>query len=168
MPLTPFHFGPSALVALPFGQRIDLPAFVLANVVIDLEPAAALFFNVPIAIHGPLHSWTIGPLVGALWGWLAWQLRPAFAPIMRGLRLSYAPTLFVSVISGALGFAFHVLLDAVMHADIKLLWPLAGNPLLRLISVSQLYQLTIWATLVAISAIVLRAMWRRLGKKISP
>lgn len=161
MPLTPFHFGPSTLVALPFGKRIDLPAFVLANVMIDLEPAAALFFNAPIEVHGPLHSWTMGPIVGALWGWLAFQARPFFGPLMRGLRLPYVPTLAVSIISGALGFAFHVLLDAFMHADLKLLWPQPGNPLLGLITRPQLHQLGIWTTLVVILIITLHAVWRR-------
>ena len=161
VPLTPFHFGPSALVGLPLGKRVDLPAFLLANVVIDLEPAAAIFFNAPIAVHGPLHSWTVGPIVGALWGWLAFQLRPHFSPLMRRLRLPCAPTLAVSVISGALGFAFHVLLDAFMHADLKLFWPMMYNPLLHRVSSTDVYRFSALAFLPALLIYSVIAVRRR-------
>ena len=37
MPFTPYHFGPSGFVGLVFGKWIDLPVFVLANVIVDVE-----------------------------------------------------------------------------------------------------------------------------------
>ncbi len=40
MPFTPYHFGPSGFVGLVFGKWIDLPVFVLANVIVDVEVLA--------------------------------------------------------------------------------------------------------------------------------
>ncbi len=36
MPVTPFHFGPSALIGLPLKRWIDIPVFVLANTNVQL------------------------------------------------------------------------------------------------------------------------------------
>ena len=37
MPFTPYHFGPSGFFGLALKKWIDLPVFLLANVIIDVE-----------------------------------------------------------------------------------------------------------------------------------
>ena len=48
MPFTPYHVGPSGFVGLVFGKWIDLPVFVLANVIVDVE-VLAVQNNVAVA-----------------------------------------------------------------------------------------------------------------------
>ncbi|MHC4299546.1 MAG: hypothetical protein ACYS7Y_19890 [Planctomycetota bacterium] len=43
MPFTPYHFGPSGCVGLILRKWIDVPVFVLTNVIIDI--ADGDFFN---------------------------------------------------------------------------------------------------------------------------
>jgi len=129
MPFTPYHFGPSALVGLPLNRYIDIPVFVLANVVVDLEPLAVMVFNLNYPLHGYLHTFLIGGLAGLAWGFVAYPLRPLFAWIMNPFGLGYKPTLAKMMLSGLLGAMFHVFTDSFLYKEMNPFWPIAGNPL---------------------------------------
>ena len=75
MPFTPFHFGPSASVAFPLKKYIDIPVFVLANVVIDLEPLTVMVFNLSYPVHGFFHTLLGGIFIGTLWGLVAYSMK---------------------------------------------------------------------------------------------
>jgi len=45
MPFTPYHFGPSGFWGLAFRKWLDLPVFVLANVIVDIEVLVIWFFG---------------------------------------------------------------------------------------------------------------------------
>ena len=68
MPFTPYHFGPSGFVGLVFRKWIDMPVFVLANVIVDVEVLAVGLFGLGWPIHRYCHTLLIGAVVGALWG----------------------------------------------------------------------------------------------------
>ncbi len=139
MPFTPYHFGPSALIGLPLKRWIDIPVFVLANVVIDLEPGAVIFFRLDYPLHGYFHTFLIGGLVGLLWGLAAYPLRPFFGFFMRILRLSYQPTLSKMMLSGLLGAWLHLLFDAVFYKEMNPFWPITGNPLHAIVRYQTVY-----------------------------
>jgi len=42
MPFTLYHLGPALLLGLLFRRRLDLPTFLVANVVVDLEAMGGL------------------------------------------------------------------------------------------------------------------------------
>jgi membrane-bound metal-dependent hydrolase YbcI (DUF457 family) len=135
MPFTPYHFGPSALIGLPLKRWIDIPVFVLANVVVDLEPLTVMVFRPDYPLHGYFHTFLFGGLVGLVWGLAAYLLlRPAFAFLMRVLRLSYQPGLLKMMSSGLLGIWLHVLTDSTLYKDMNPFWPIAGNPLHAIIA----------------------------------
>ena len=50
MPITPFHFGPGALIKAAVPDHFSWTVFALANVVIDLEPVS-LFFLIGDPAH---------------------------------------------------------------------------------------------------------------------
>ncbi len=139
MPFTPFHFGPSALVAFPLKKYLDIPVFVLANVLIDLEPLTVMYFNLPYPVHGFFHTLIGGVMVGALWGLVAYAMRKPIKSIMSVFRLNYEPKLFTMVMSGIFGFWLHIFIDSFMHADIRPFFPSSYNPLYQLISTPNLY-----------------------------
>jgi membrane-bound metal-dependent hydrolase YbcI (DUF457 family) len=119
MPFTPYHFGPSGFVGLVFRKWLDIPVFVLANVVVDIE---VLFFD-RWPIHRYAHTLLIGAAVGAMWGMAAYPLRNLFRKIMRLFRLPYETSLRKMVLSGVLGVWLHVLIDSVYHFDVRPFWP---------------------------------------------
>lgn len=106
MPITPLHLAAGGISTdlkdwvLPFG---------LTQIVIDLDVAATMYWNLPRPLHGTSHT---------LWGacflafiFVAWWRRGWWKPAMWG------------AIS-------HVLLDSIVHTDVLPLWPFyKENPL---------------------------------------
>lgn len=119
MPFTPYHFGPSGSVGLVFRKWLDIPVFVLANVIVDIE--------VLLYTHWPKHKYAhmllIGAALGAIWGVIAYPSRHLFKRIMRIFRLPYETSFWKMVISGALGVWFHILIDGAYLYDVKMFWP---------------------------------------------
>lgn len=123
MPFTPYHLGPSGLVGLVFRKWIDVPVFVLANVIIDIEVLLIMVLRLGYPYHRYCHTLLIGAAVGALWGMAAYPLRGLFKKMMHALRLSYEPSFWKMAISGTLGACMHVLMDGVYHGDARVFWP---------------------------------------------
>lgn len=117
MPITPLHLGPALLLKRAAGSRFSLVAFIVAQVLLDLEPVLKILGLLPA--QGGLHlshTWSTGAGVvlaaaaASAWGcrWVGrsrWVGRPN-------------PTAWSSVLGAALGVLSHLVLDAVYHADV--------------------------------------------------
>ncbi|MBN1794958.1 MAG: hydrolase [Candidatus Omnitrophica bacterium] len=143
MPFTPFHVGVHACVALPLQRKLDVPTFILANIIIDIEPLLVMLFNVHYPVHGYVHTFIGSFIVGSLWGGMAYALRQPLGRLMRFLRLPYSPSLKADILSGAAGGCLHVLCDAPIYTDIQPFYPLKINPLYGLVSAAMMYRLCI-------------------------
>jgi membrane-bound metal-dependent hydrolase YbcI (DUF457 family) len=156
MPFTPYHFGPSAFFGLVFKKFIDLPVFVLASVIVDIE----VLFYPRWPYHRYTHTLLIGAVVGLLWGLLAYPLKGLFGKLMNLFRLPYKPRLWKMLASGLLGVWFHVLIDGIYHIDVRIFWPNRVRPLYNLLSQQQVKWvcLAFWfAAIIAYVIIILRA-----------
>ena len=124
MPYTPYHFGPSGFIAMALRKWIDVPVFILANVVVDIEVLVIRFLHLGYPIHRYCHTLAIGAVVGAVWGIVAYfLLRRLFEGLMALVRIRYKAGPVKMIISGALGAALHVLIDGIYHSDVHLFWP---------------------------------------------
>lgn len=123
MPFTPYHFGPSGFVGLVLRKWIDVPVFILANLIVDLEVLVILQFNLGRPIHRYSHTLLIGAVVGLIWALAAYPLRHIFKKIMQLLYIPYRTSLFKMIISGILGVWMHVLIDGLYHYDVNIFWP---------------------------------------------
>ncbi len=123
MPFTPYHFGPSGFIGLVFRKWIDLPVFVLVNIIVDVEVLIIQKYQLGWPIHRYAHTFLIGAAVGAVWGIAAYPFRPVFRKLMKLLRLQYESGLRKMVVSGVLGVWLHVLIDGFYHHDIRIFWP---------------------------------------------
>lgn len=132
MPFTPYHFGPSGCVALPLQKYIDVPVFMLANVVIDFEPGVVLLLGLSYPAHGYCHTFLFGTVIGLIWGLVAYTARNPLGWLMKLFGLPYWTSLGKMVLSGVLGVWFHVLLDSFCWPDIRPFWPIGANPLYNL------------------------------------
>jgi membrane-bound metal-dependent hydrolase YbcI (DUF457 family) len=133
MPYTPYHFGPSGFVGLLFRKWLDIPVFLLVNVIVDTE---VLYWD-RWPYHRYFHTLLIGTAVGLLWGVAAYPFRNLFKKIMRFFRLTYQTSFLKMLISGVLGAWLHILIDAVYHWDVRLFWPSNAKPLFALMSQRQ-------------------------------
>lgn len=147
MPITPFHFGAGALVKCAAPAHVSWTVFALANILIDLEPIALFLFT-----GDPAHPWlhTLPGAIGvgvvaasagkrpaeAFLRWWNRQLSPAQAKWL-ATQAKITPA---SAWTGAfLGTLSHILLDAIMHADVRPFWPIQeANTLQGLITIEQL------------------------------
>jgi len=139
MPFTPFHFGAHACVALPIDKHINTIVFILANVVIDIEPLLVMVFNLSYPLHGCAHTFIGASIVGGIWGFIAYQFRTTFEAVLETLKLPHKFALKQYILSGILGALLHVLFDAPLYADIRPFYPLETNPLYGLISSPLMY-----------------------------
>ncbi len=128
MPFTPYHFVPSVFFGLAFRKYIDVPVFIFANVIVDVE--VLLIDKWPI--HRYAHTLLLGAVVGAIWGLAAYPLRNLFKKAMLLFRIPYETSFRKMIISGILGVWLHVLVDAVYHWDVSVFWPARIKPLWRL------------------------------------
>jgi len=137
MPVTPYHFGPSSFIGLVFRKWLDIPVFVLANIIVDLEVLIINSFGLGYPFHRYCHTLLIGSVVGLLWGASAYPLRHFFNRLMKILRISYQTSFRKMLISGVLGVWIHVLIDGIYHWDARVFWPSRARPLYRLLSRQQ-------------------------------
>ena len=152
MPITPFHFGPGVCLKSFGSKRVSLTTFVAANVLIDIEPVLG-YLLIDDPIHGYAHTLAGATLLALLCGWFG---RPLCEALLRfwNSRLSPAQAEWMgtdpvipmkAAVGGALaGTWSHLLLDGIMHIDIRPLWPLSPeNPFLQFISLGSLHVLCV-------------------------
>jgi len=143
MPFTPYHFGPSGFIGLALRKYIDVPVFVLANVIVDMEVLVINLLELGRPVHRYTHTLLLGAATGVIWAIAAYPLRHLFKKIMQIIRIPYQTDLRKMVISGVLGVWLHVVIDAIYHWDVPLLWPSRARPLWRLLSQGQVKSICI-------------------------
>jgi hypothetical protein len=152
MPFTPFHFGLGAAAKPLLGRRFSFTVFAFSQVLIDLEPGVRMLLDRE-PLHPHLHTYlgaTFVALVsGSLgrpvceWALRAWnrKLSPAQA---RWLALETSIPPLAAWSAAFIGAYSHVVLDSIMHADLRPWAPFAaGNGLLGLLSIPDLQMLCV-------------------------
>jgi membrane-bound metal-dependent hydrolase YbcI (DUF457 family) len=131
MPFTPFHLGPALVLGLPLRKWLHVPTFIVANVILDVEPFLVLLYGFNYPLHGYLHTFLLSFVAGVLLGYAAFILERFVQPIYKVLLLESSSSLNLKsfLLSGALGAGLHVLLDSPLYADIQPFYPLTTNPL---------------------------------------
>jgi len=130
MPFTPFHLGPGLLFGLLFLSYIDFPTFLLANIIVDVEPFLVLYFNLQYPLHGFLHSFLGGTLIAFLLAIVMNKLRNSFSPLMSFFRLEQKTSFKSILLASLFGIYLHILLDSRLYQDIKPFYPFDFNPFL--------------------------------------
>lgn len=134
MPVTPFHFGLGAALHGAAPRQLSFLAFCAANVLIDVESVWNLLHG-HAQVHAFFHTYLGATLAGLATAglclmWRRWRLS---APLPAAHRRSLT-------LGALLGAWSHVLLDSVMHADIRPLAPFSeSNALFRVIDLPELH-----------------------------
>lgn len=154
MPLTPFHLGPGLAFKAIGGHRFSFLVFAGAQVLMDIEPLIGILQNKPI-LHGYTHT-LLGALIIGTFAGIAGKPISSFA--LRLLAIPHKPYTWLASFAGAyIGTFSHILLDAIMHADMSPWWPIAsGNQLLHVIRVVQLHIACLVAGIVGYIVIVVK------------
>jgi len=160
MPFTPFHFGPGALMHAVAPRQISFLAFCGANVLIDTEP---LYFMLTgqEPLHRFFHTYVGATLV------MAATVALFLMALRLGARLrlpdpfGWQALTQRAVLGGAVAGGYsHIVLDSVMHADIRPWAPFsAANALYGWMSIDALQTLCFACAAVAALILALRR-WR--------
>ena len=139
MPYTPYHFGPSGFVSLLLYRWIDVPVFIAANVLIDIEVLADHYFQPGWPVHQLWHFHTllIGGLVGAVFGAGIYFIKPLrwlCEKFMSLIGLPGKATLLSMMLAGLLGAWLHVFIDSFYHYDVQIVWPYPRNTIFHWIN----------------------------------
>jgi len=139
MPFTPFHLGAGAVFKAIGGTRFSFMVFGGTQVLMDIEPLVGMLRGADI-LHGYTHTIAGAALIGGLAGAIGKSIS---TQALNGLGIAHLPiTWRVAFVSAWLGSFSHLLLDGIMHADMRPLWPFAqDNPLLDRIGIEELHLL---------------------------
>lgn len=157
MPFTPFHLGPGLLLGLLALRWLDLPTVLVASVLVDIR-AALVFFDVLTGpLHGPFHTFLGATLLGVVLIAVSLPVRPTLDSVLAWFRLPQEPSVTRIVAGACVGVWLHIVLDAILYADMAPLAPLSGNPLLGLIGVTAVYIACLVAGVLGVGLYVLAA-----------
>lgn len=165
MPFTPFHFGPGlALKGLMPGQ-FSFSMFTLANVVMDVEPIYRMW-RIETPIHGFSHTLTGALLIATGSVLLGRYLITRAWRVYEHFSADDGPPFHITWtqawMGALLGTGSHLLLDAVMHEDMRPFAPLTdANPLLMTEWMLHLHLACILAGMFGMLLILARAAFQR-------
>ena len=141
MPFTPIHLGVGAVAKAAGARHVSFLVFGGSQVLMDLEPLYRMLMSDPI-VHGRSHT----VLGAAVIGTVAMLIgKPVSEFALRLFKSGCATISWTAAANGAyIGTFSHVLLDAVMHADMEPWWPVGTqNPLLGVLTTGGLYTLLV-------------------------
>jgi membrane-bound metal-dependent hydrolase YbcI (DUF457 family) len=165
MPFTPYHLGPALLFGLLFLSFIDFPTFLVANVIVDIEPFLVLTLNLNYPLHGFFHSFLGGTLVAVLLALMMRQIRDRLSPLLSFFKLEQKTSFMRILVAAFSGVYIHILLDSLIYTDIQPFYPSTYNPLLTTGILAGLdpYIFCIWSFFGAIIVYIVRLflIWRK-------
>ncbi len=169
MPVTPFHLGPALLLGLIFFKYLDFPTFLIANVVVDIEPMVVILLNLDQTLHGFFHSFLGGSIVALILTLVMVKIRDSFYSLLKFFRLRQESSFKRILIASLLGIYIHILLDSRVHLDIRPFYPPDSNPFLsRSILIGlEIDMICIWCFIGAAIVYVIKLflIWRRRTKQ---
>ena len=160
MPFTPFHFGPGLLISLTFLSFIDIPTFLIASVIIDIEPFLVLVFHLNYPLHGFFHSFLGGFIAAALLAIVMSKIRRYFTPLITFFKIEQSISFKKILFSSTCAIFIHILLDSPIYLDIQPFFPFEFNPFYRSTVMPGLiiYLLCAWCFVGAIFVYVIRLL----------
>lgn len=131
----------------------------------DIEPLIGIIRGDAV-LHGWSHTLAGAAVIGLIAGWIG---RPISMRVLGWLRIRNRPFPWHASFCGALVGAFsHLILDGLMHADMRPLWPLlTDNSLLGLVTVGQLHLACLALGAIGVLGLTLPVALRRARQRTS-
>ncbi|MCD6469806.1 hypothetical protein J7L29_03290 [Candidatus Bathyarchaeota archaeon] len=130
LPLTPFHLGPALFLGLALLRYLDFPTFLIANVIVDVEPLIIILLGLGYPLHGFLHSFIGGTLAAIALAMVMVRVRGRFNHILSIFKIEQESSAGRILAASLLGVYIRILLDSRMHPDVKPFYPIPINPFL--------------------------------------
>lgn len=130
MPLTPLHLGPGLALGMVFKRWVNLPAILLASIIVDIRAVyLAIFLGDWSNLHGFFHTFVGATTLSLLTTVLVWLLRRPLLSLSKTMKIEQDYSLKSIVAGSLIGVYGHIILDSYMHMNP--FWPFyEGNPML--------------------------------------
>ncbi|MBP9043320.1 MAG: hypothetical protein KBG49_07510 [Spirochaetes bacterium] len=139
MPFTPFHWGPSSWLGVLLFKIFDFPTLLISSVIIDIEPFFVMVFNLPLPLHGFLHTFLGGSIMAVLTAIGCYFLKEPFTKITSLFRLAQHSSFKKIIFTSFFGVYSHIVLDAFLYSEMQPFYPLKDNPFLGVFSSLEVY-----------------------------
>ncbi|WP_257385720.1 DUF4184 family protein [Tahibacter caeni] len=169
MPFTPIHLGAGLALKAVGGRRFSLIGFGLTQIAVDIEPLLGLIHGWDV-LHGRSHSLLGATVIAAAVTPLTRALGPPSLRVADRWLAAHGlagwcepPDIgWTAAAAGCLlGAWSHALMDAVMHADLQLLWPWSSaQPFYGIASTTDIEIVSAAAALAGIAVWIARALRR--------
>ena len=168
MPLTPFHMGPGLLFKSLGRRRFSLIVFGVSQVAIDIEPLVRMLRGDTL-LHGFTHTLPGAIVVGACAAVVGRPVAMWFLGVVRregdAAMVTWSGDVVswpIALSSALIGTGSHLLLDGIMHGDMRPFWPLFNpNPLLGVIGLSALHLLCVVSGLAGFALLLVSSVVAR-------
>lgn len=161
LPFTPFHMGAALVVKPALNHRFSVISFGIAQVAMDVEPGIRMWAHADV-LHGPTHTF-LGALIMAF---IVMLIAPGICNRLlakwnkevaccKQPWLAHAePVSKLAIANGAFfGTLSHVVLDSLMHHDIRPLNPFSeSNPFMSVATSDGVYQACVVAGVLGITS----------------
>ena len=124
-----FSFWPCLFFGLIFIAFLDFPTFLVASVLVDLEPSLVVSLGLRYPLHGFFHSLVGGTLVAFALALVMFKLRRFTFAVMKFFRVEQTASWKNVLAASFLGVYLHIMLDAPLYSDVRPFYPLDVNPL---------------------------------------
>jgi hypothetical protein len=116
------------LIGLLLFEFLDFPTFLIANVIVDLEPFLVILLGLDYPLHGFFHSFVGGTIVAVAFAVVMFKSSNIIGKVMKFFRLDQKVTWKSIIAASLLGVYVHILLDTPLYPDIRPFYPLDLNP----------------------------------------
>ncbi|MES2945861.1 MAG: hypothetical protein V4772_23585 [Pseudomonadota bacterium] len=159
MPFTPFHFGPGGVIHAVAPRQVSFIAFVAANVLMDIEPLYYMLTRQD-HLHRFFHTYIGATLIAGATVLLFMLARKLASRLWLPDLFDWQSLKLPQVIAGAAAGSYsHIVLDSVMHADIRPLAPFSqANWLYLLVPIDVLHEFCLWAGVAAVGLLAARKL----------
>jgi len=152
-------------------RYIDLPTFMVANVIVDIEPLVILTLglhradSLSLPLHGLSHSLLGGTIVALLLALVMKRMSGFSASLMRLIGLEQRTSPRKIHAAALFGVYLHILLDSRLYTDIRPFYPLSFNPFLDGMGATfEIWWLCIATGLIGIALFIFRLARARIAQ----
>lgn len=165
MPFTPLHMGPGLAFKSLIPNHFSFSAYALATVAMDVEPLYRMW-RIEFPLHGVSHTLTGALLIAAGTVLIGRRVIEAgwrvYERLGGGDGEGFRMTWVQAWCGAVLGTGSHLLLDGIMHADMRPFAPLTdANPLLMYEWVLPMHLGCVLAGMAGMALLLTRAVWQR-------
>jgi len=156
LPFTPYHFGPALLIGTLLFPFIDFATIVIASVILDLEPLAVIFLDLPMPLHSFFHTYLGATIVAIILTIGIYPFRKYLNEIVSFFGLKQESSFQRIILASFIGTYSHVLLDSFLYTEMNPFFPLIGNPFWGLLTSGLVYTLCLVLGFIGFFVYILR------------